>query len=277
MFRFSIPDPSSKDNIADWVEIFVAFSNGEFSKSELSSYIEESSGSEPDEFLVDSVWQELVFREILYGDKTPFKVDGRTVKSAINWNDHPEYMTCLIFSLVGNSEDSAKSGKLFERITGEAMKNFLHGSAAVFGHPRNIRLEDMCGTMKEKFNCYPPSYRKDRGLDVFAWKPFGDSRASQIVILMQCAAGHNWKTKLTELSIDAWKRYIHFASPPIKGFSIPCIISDASSLEEASFDGGIIIDRVRLYRNIASSQGVNQNLKRELLTWCKRRLKEINR
>jgi len=211
MFKFSIPDAGSKDSIADWAELFVALSQEELSKSELGSYIEESAGEEPHEAFVDSVWQELEYREYLYGTQPPFKVAEREVKSAINWNNYPEYMTCLIFSLVGNSEDSAKSGKLFERITSEAMKNYLQGGAAVFGHPRNIRLRDMCGAIGEKFNCDPPRYRKDRKLDVLAWKPFGDCRASQIVILMQCAAGHNWRSKLPELSIDAWRRYIHFS------------------------------------------------------------------
>lgn len=277
LFKFSIPDPGSKEIIADWAELFIAFTQEELSKAQLSSHIEQSSGEEPTESFVDSVWQQLIFRATIYGDNSPLNVNDYTVKSTVEWNVYPEYMACLIFSLVGNPQDSARSGKLFERITSEAMKNFLKGESIVYGFPRRTNLRDVCTALQEKFNCDPPRQRRDRDLDVVAWRPFGDLRASQIIILMQCASGHDWKTKLKDLNLDAWCRYIHFACRPIKGFSFPGIITNSSqpSLEEASLDAGLILDRVRLYRNLASSS--DNRLKEDLRNWCKRRLREINK
>ncbi len=277
MFNFSIPDPDSRNNVADWAELFMAYSQEELSKSVLSSYIEASAGEEPAESFVDSVLQELEAREILYGNNPPFHVDSGTAKVAINWNDCPEYMTCLIFALLGNPVQTTRSGKLFERITGEALRNCLGGDSLIYGHPRTLRLPEICSRMNEKFNCSPPRRRQDRNLDVIAWRPFGDARASQLIVLIQCAAGSNWKSKLKELNLEAWCRYIHFACRPIKGFSIPVIVSEVSDIEEYSLDAGLIIDRVRLYRGSISSVPLDASLRQELIRWCNGRLAEINR
>jgi hypothetical protein len=276
MFKFNIPDPYSKNNVADWAELYMAYSQEELSKSVLSSYIEGSAGEEQSESFVGSVLQELEARENLYGAKPPFHANGRLAQVAINWKDCPEYMACLIFALLGNKVQPTVSGKLFERITGEALRNCLGGDSIIYGHPKTFSLNDVCCRMNEKFNCHPPKKRKDRNLDVIAWKPFGDARASQPIILVQCAAGNNWKSKLKELNLDAWRRYIHFACPPIKGFSVPIIVSDPSEIEEYSLDAGIFIDRIRLYRGSISSIPVDTNLRRELIRWCNRRLTEIS-
>ncbi len=274
---FGISNSASICDVADWVELFIAYFQVELSKSRLSSHIEESTGNEPDETFVDSIWQELEFRENLYGDQPPFRVDSRTVKSEIDWNNRPEYMACLIFSLVGNPTNSLRSGTLFERMTSEAMRNFLQGESIACGSSAAARVNEICRRTNEKFNCMPPRRRKDRNLDVVAWKSFGDSRASQLIILMQCKSGHDWKDKLKELNLTAWCRYIHFACPPIKGFSIPVIISNPEDLEEISVDAGLIMDRVRIYRNFVSSSPADNTLRGDLVKWCDRRLREINR
>ncbi|RZK58475.1 MAG: hypothetical protein EOO87_00145, partial [Pedobacter sp.] len=116
----------------------------------------------------------------------------------------------------------------------------------------------------EKFIALPPSYRKDRSLDIIARKPWDDLRPSQIVLLIQCAAGNNWKQKLNDLNLTAWTKYIHFAAMPIKGFTVPVIISDETALQEHSYDAGIIIDRARLYRNTYGFDLVDPDLRTAL-------------
>jgi hypothetical protein len=271
---YSIPDTINRESIADRVEFFVTLTKGELAKSELGAYMESSSGSEIDADIVDSAWQELEYREFLYGERPPFAVEGALVRSLIDWENLPEYMTCLIFALEGNPTDSLSSGVLFERITEQAVRNFISGKCLRTRSPRKIPVIKIAGAVNEKFNYEPPSYRQDRDLDVVAWKDFGDNRSSQVVILIQCAAGHNWKSKLKDLNLDAWTKYIHFACRPIKGFSIPVIISDKTELEEHSTDGGVIIDRSRIYRNVISSSP-SDHLRDELKAWCKRRIAEM--
>ena len=216
MLPYTIPDPSDREGIADWAELFLAYTKGNLSKSELGAYIEASSGSEADEVLIDSAWQELEFRQFLYGQSPPFLVERNILRCVIKWEEIPEYMTCLIFALEGNPEDSLSSGILFERITEQAVNNFLKCKSLRTGFPNKIPVKEIARAINEKFNYEYPSYRQDRDLDIVAWKDFGDKRSSQIALLIQCAAGHNWKSKLKDLNVDAWRKYIHFACKPVK-------------------------------------------------------------
>jgi len=271
---YDIPDPTKVETVADWAEFYVMLTQSELSKCELRSYVEASSGSEPSDELIDSVWMELDIRERLYGMDPPFRVQPGLIQPTFEWKEHPEYMTCLIFSLEGNPIDSLRSGILFERIANEAIRNFLGGESVPVGFPNTRKAKDIATALNEHYIYEPPEYRKDRNLDVVAWKPFGDNRASQIVVLIQCAAGHNWTSKKTELSLDAWRKYIHFACKPIKGLAIPIVITDKIRLEEDSTDAGLILDRARIYRNISKDLTPDE-LKNDLERWCMGRLAEM--
>ena len=265
---YSIPDTSIVKAIADWVELHITYTNSEISKSELQSYIEASSGSEPCPEDIDNVWLELETRERLYGTNPPYMVQGNIVTPNISWKKRPDYMACLIFALEGNPFEPAKSGKLFEHITNIAVKNFLEGESMTVGSPRAVKVERIARILNERYASDPPGWRQDRKLDVVAWKPFNDGRCSQIIMLIQCKAGHDWHEKLGELSEFAWCRYINFASKPTKGFSIPVIISDRDKLEDDSADAGVIIDRARIYRNITDSSLTKERLRTKLERWC---------
>lgn len=272
---YSIPDPGSTENISDWAEFYLASQKDELSRADLSSFIEGSSGSEtPDDF-INSVWLELETRENLYGEKPPYCVQRGLVQPNIDWEEYPEYMACLIFALEGNPVEPQKSGVLFERITSEAIGRFLGGESIAVGFPQNMAVVDIATALGEKYCSDPPWYRKDRKLDVVAWKPFGDQRASQVIILIQCAAGHNWTQKKTEMNVYAWCKYVHFACEPIKGFAIPVIISDKERLEDDSADAGIIIDRTRIYRNMVEGSLKDSSLRDDLRKWCSVRLKDM--
>ena len=94
-------NPNSVSNVADWVEFYVFAMNDGLSKSELLSYIEDSSGSEPEQAFIDDIWLELERRLILYGANKPYQLDVREVLPLINWKDFPEYLTCIILSIDG--------------------------------------------------------------------------------------------------------------------------------------------------------------------------------
>ncbi len=112
-------------------------------------------------------------------------------------------------------------------------------------------------------------------MDIIAWKPWEDFRVSQFVLLVQCASGKNWKTKLNDLNLDAWKKYIHFAANPIKAFTIPIVITNQEELQDISTDAGIIIDRARIYKYSIDRKCSDISLKDNLITWCNNRMEEI--
>jgi hypothetical protein len=253
MLRYNIPDATSPEVVADWVELFITFGKGDISKTQLSSYVQASRGSDPDDDFVDNVWDILRSRILLYGNPAPFAVHPLLVDSLIDWEEYPEYLACLIYSLEGNPNtphaSAAEAGKYFERISNEAIKNYIRGESIIYGFPADQDLTTIANSiLKEHFNYSPPHYRKDRNLDIIAWRSFEDNRASQIILFVQCASGNNWKTKIKELNLRAWEQYIHFAAPLLKGFSVPVIIADKELLKEISTDAGVVIDRPRLFR-----------------------------
>jgi hypothetical protein len=271
-----IDNPTSKNDVANWAEFYICVFQSNLSKTELSSFLEASSGSEPSPEFIDDVWQELTSRESLYGNEPPYQVDNREIISKIEWINLPEYLVCVILSIDGAAENSCATGKLFEKISCEAVKSYIGGDAIIYGFPQKQTLEEIANILNERFNYNPTSNFKDRGVDIIAWKSFDDSRKSQMVGLFQCAAGYNWKKKLLEVPIDAWRSYISWSSTlPFKGFVTPVVI-DEEVFHETTLAGGLMIDRPRLYRYIKSASTINQPLKAELITWCNEKITSIN-
>ncbi len=277
MFNYDISSPNDATNVANWIEFYIAHEEESISKADLSSHIEGAIGDEPSEDFIASVWNELEIRQILYGADAPFTVNGRVIEPRIQWRDKPYYMSFLIYSLEGNPNTAETTavdgGKLFEKISREAIENYIGGKAIIYGFPAEQTVQSIAqDELKEKFVYTPPSYRKDRNLDIFAWKPFDDNRSSQVVMLVQCASGFNWKGKLNELNISAWTKYIHFSATPIKGFAAPITVTSAQEIEEHSTDSGVFFDRLRLYRLL---NNLPADLHQECTKWCDIRISQM--
>ena len=134
-------------------------------------------------------------------------------------------------------------------------------------------VRDLATTVNEKFIEEPARRFKDRGLDVVSWIPFPDTRTGKIVVLTQCAAGHNWKGKVA-VSIRAWEQYIHWAVRPTMAFSVPCIISDREWHDQSS-DKGMLVDRIRLMNAMPESPH-DGTLENDIHTWVTDWLGENN-
>lgn len=260
-------NPNSINNVADWVEFYIFACNENLSKSELSSYIEDSSGSEPDQVFIDDIWLELERRLFLYGSPSPFIVDTREIIPSLDWKTIPEYLTCLILSIDGNSVDSVKTGKLFERLSSKAVSNYFNGNSIIYGHPSKQTIRSIANQMSETFVSEPSANFKDRGVDIICWKPFGDSRKSQIGALIQCAAGFNWDKKLLGIPHKAWMQYIHWGSDPLKGFTAPIVINE-KRYDDIVTDAGIMFDRARIYQNVHYQYLADDTLFEDLKAWC---------
>ena len=182
---------------------------------------------------------------------------------------------CLILSLTGNPSNPTPTGKLFERISKEAIKNYLNGEAIVFGHPARFTIAELSNLTNEIFKSELPANYNDRGVDVVAWKPFNDKRGNQVIILMQCAGGFNWISKTGDVVLRAWtEKYMTFGSKPVRGFSTVVVIADKVRFEEISFETDLLFDRPRIYRNTVDAE-LEATLRPAILTWCNERIAEI--
>jgi hypothetical protein len=277
----SLPAPTSHNLVADWVELTTAVNDRSISRSVVAREVEASAGKAPEESFISDVWSHLRSRYGLY-NPARFTVDDATVTPVNNPRSQAEYLTCLLLSLYGVHDNGP--AKLFERLTCAAITQIWPGQAMVFGWPFQKKpgnkprektmlerfIRALAKDTNERFGDKPSSRFKDRGVDVIAWIPFSDGRSGQIVILLQCAAGHNWTAKLP-VPLDAWNQYIHWAHTPVKGFAVPCVIADRI-WHDTSVDKGILLDRVRIVNSV--SDGVrDRSLAAELNTWANAQLK----
>ncbi|MDY3521293.1 hypothetical protein PG614_02270 [Riemerella anatipestifer] len=262
-----IGDPNNASSVADWVEFYILAMEQEISQSELISFIELSSGNEVEQSFVNDIWLELERRLVLYGTRKPYIVNDRDISSLIDWKEFPEYTTCIILSIDGNSIETVRTGKLFERLSRKAVTNYFSGLSVIYGHPSRQTLKSIATQMSEKFICEPSPNFKDRGVDIICWKPFDDKRKSQTTALIQCAAGFNWDSKLLSIPYDAWTKYIHWGAKPLKGFTVPVVIEDRR-YDDIVTDAGIMFDRPRIYQNTQYDYTDDANLIGDLISWC---------
>jgi len=270
------PGSYSVNSIADWAEFYVIYERKILSKSMMLSLLQTVYCDLREED-IDSVISELIRRRSLYGETSPFDVKGQDITPKVKWKDRPELAMCLIFSLYGVQKERGKNDgtKLFERLSSEAIKLYLGGKSEVIGFPNQMNLEQqihhICKrTCENVGHKSPKPTDKDKGVDIIAWKSHGDKRPNQIVLLLQCGAGANFSKK-KPVCIKTWHDFVHWSARPIEGITIPQIIS-AEEFDDITDSYNLVFDRVRIFRAIYNRQLSDGTLRREIFTWCKKRL-----
>ncbi|HDL00834.1 MAG TPA: hypothetical protein ENH23_01195 [candidate division Zixibacteria bacterium] len=277
-----IPDTNSIYVIADWIELYIATTKNNVSKTKMSSLLERASGEEPREQLISDIWCELGIRQNLY-ENSPFVIDRLVVEPKANIDSEVTYLACLLIALYGPSNSNKNIAKLFERLSCLAIEQYLNGEGIVFGWPVESgeetsireRIIKVASRLNERYVESPRETYKDRGVDVVAWKPFGESRNSQVIVLLQCASGKNWQNKTTDLPLNAWEQYIHWSNNPIRAFAVPCVIP-SRNWHEVSKEGGILFDRIRITNLIGAIESKDKCLAGEVASFVKNRLEETS-
>ena len=279
-------DADDSERVADWIELELSLGEQSFSKSKLISIIRDTSGVEPGESFISDVWRHLRGRIAVYSTDF-FEVHGDLItRNNLVVEGRIEYQVCLFFSLYGASAQQGSNPKLFERMSAEAICHHIGGKVFIFGWPVLAdveteiaeRVRQVSGLLQERFVEAPAVRYKDRGVDIIAWKPFkepdeANCRPGQLVLLSQCAAGHDWRKKTRELPMPSWTQYIHWATDPIAGFAVPCVIVDDLWHEVSREVDGLVFDRVRLMNHLP--QGVRDNtLKAGLEAWIAEQIVE---
>jgi len=268
-----ILEDDSLDIVADWIELTLILNedNIEFISKAALSRLVEAQGRTPDEAYISDIFQVLNNRQSRYA-KNFFKIEGNSVQRTFQGELPVEYIFCLLLSLYGARGGESKA-KLFERLACCAINKYME-QAYVFGWPYdatdddnfNSRIEtatvNMARRIGERFGTPPEPYYKDAGVDVVAWKPFFDNRSGQLILLVQCAAGHNlWDKK--QIPVRRWNQYIHFSTAPNLGFAFPKAVTTENVWHDKSCDYGLLFDRIRII-NLLNGGLDEPDLKREL-------------
>jgi hypothetical protein len=282
----TLDDADASESVADWLELELSLGEASFSKSKVSSIVRDAVGVEPSEAFVSDIWRHMRSRAALYSAQF-FAVDGDVlVRRDDVVEGRLEYEVCLFFSLYGASAQTGSDPKLFERMSAEAISHHINGPVFVFGWPVlpdvqtaiADRVQQVSKLLRERFVEAPGLRYKDRGVDIISWKPFAEPdhanrRPGQLVMLSQCAAGHDWRKKTRELPMASWTQYIHWATDPIPAFAVPCVIDADIWHDVAREVEGLVFDRVRLVSHLP--KGVqDSSLKAALEVWRTEQIEE---
>jgi hypothetical protein len=285
-----IPTEATTESLADWAELWCAINpDGRASRSELQQVLVES---QLDDLAIDNTWLELTRRETLLRGDYPYLV-ARTALLRTPWRrPHLTYCALLLIAS-GMTYDIARlatcneEARLFEHIATRALTQYVSGTARRVGFPREDEVpagfEEMLRFLRDELNeegplgnvmsQYPEA--KDGGVDVVAWRPFRDRLSGQVIILGQCAIGKNWAEKLTEFSMERWRRYLGSVVPPVRAFLTPYAGTGSRQWGGVNLDGGMFLDRIRICEMV----GVLPSgpLRRRIVGWCRGRVDTVTR
>lgn len=252
----------------EWLELNLLQNNRSISKSEIISV----SGYE--EQYVDSWLSTLQTREAFY--KKPFyEVRQNKLYPLFSWEERPEYFLCLYYSFNG-ANDYSGGTSLFERISAQALKNFINGEVFTFGFPAgagfNNNLDRIPNLCFETRNLRAASTYKDDGVDVLGYKLFEDQRSSNLYVLLQCAAGKHWAKK-KPINMNNWVNYIiWYPDNIIQSIStVEFVQQDIWDKRTSTF--GMLFDRLRIY-NFLYEKEIEPILRQEVTDWCDKKISE---
>ncbi len=225
-----------------------------------------------DEGDVDELITKFELRSKLYSTQL-YKVDKNIITSNFSWAEVPEYFLCLYYSYFGADDKSGGTG-LFERISAEALKNFLNGEVIAFGFPAasgfNQNLDRIAIICKEERGKPAQGTYKDDGVDVVGYKLFGDSRSSNLYVLLQCAAGIHW-TQKKPIPMNRWVQYIFWVQNNILESISTSEFVEEKDWQKRTTTYGMLLDRLKIY-NFLYSKVVDASIRLETYKWCETKL-----
>ncbi len=189
--------------------------------------------------------------------------DTETIAFSENFQAKSEYLLCIeCMKKIDNKDVRDRMSGLFEECSAEAIKNYL-GKDAQYKliddtRKQTIDFEKFCS--EELFEKNHPNAQENfennekiPRCDVVAWKPL-DKMSGKIILLVQCKSGKNWKNS-TAVNLRLWKEnLIYFTCEPISVYTITDIIDENESFIDRGKEKGLILDRARIIRLLATAK-----------------------
>ncbi|WP_298136172.1 hypothetical protein [Flavobacterium sp.] len=252
----------------EWLELNLLKNKTSLSKSTICSL------SGEDETIVDE-WISILESRINLYKQPIYSILNNRITPNYSWDEIPEYFLCLYYSFNGANDYSGGTG-LFEKISAQALKNFLNGEVFILGFPAgksfNNYLDDI-GSVCFEDRILPAHYSyKDDGVDVVGYKSFNDKRSSNLYVLLQCAAGRHWTAKKA-IVMNRWLKYFKWYSDNLIQSISTVDFVENEKWEKHSSTFGMLIDRLRIY-NFIYEKNVDPALRLEVINWCNDKIAE---
>jgi hypothetical protein len=256
---------------ADWTELSCLIdSSGLVSRIKIERMLNEAQVDDP-ESSVENIVEEIEWRHRVVPASHPVQVVDGNFARLMSWNQALTY-----------------SFQLLEQLCGEAVRGYLGGLKLNVGAPRsgsvptNFRacldhIGQQVGELRgpeKSFN----SRSKDAGVDVVAWVPFPDKRPGQVIVLLQCAAGTDWKSKFADIKLGVWNQYLRWAAWPLIAFASPFVHGDQQwqyLSYQVSERGSILFDRLRIC--VPQLTSLPATLQGDLNDWCRSQIARVQR
>jgi len=290
MLKIDFPSaPFKPAKLADWLELqAIVSSDTSASAGDLERELKRLGyGELQSEGLLGNVLTEIDIRKEAAGEEAyPFLREPSSIRAKGPVSDYPAYVFCLALSFFSwKARKGARQNPwlLFEQLAGHSAKGYLGGNVEVFGTSTRAGTRSKAA-FRDKINALSKNLRegdgfrsqktfstKDAKVDIVAWKPFPDARASQVIIFGQCASGANWTSKLTELDPDVfWDQWITpgKVSQLLRSVFIPHRIFDGEEWEKHARDARLLFDRCRIAA-FSHSSVKETALARQLLRCCR--------
>lgn len=149
---------------------------------------------------------------------------------------------------------------LLEDVSAIGLRHYLgpnRAQAMVFGTSAGTtgfpaRVTQLCRDLGEGFSFKNhhnlPMNAKDDKLDVVAWLPFADQKASKVIVFGQCKTGTAWTEELCRLHpVDFIKKWVEtpLVFDPLRAYCVSEAVS-RSRWAGYAIEGGLLFDRCRL-------------------------------
>lgn len=241
--------------VADWVEFVVLSGTAPFKRGDLKSAIgqEDLAAAETMEQLT---WSELERRAELFGQRWPLRLVGRRISRRA---PSPVPLDLYrFFCLFGIGSVDPEDQTLFEVAVAELVRPLSGRTGLHVGAPASAGMDPSfrerialyaatAGLLPDEVKAAPLPHDKDLGLDVVSWVSFSDRRGADLHLLVQCATGANWESKLHDINLEVWKDHIHWAVAPVRVFAVPYVLTmPRAKWVRTARRGGLILDRPRL-------------------------------
>lgn len=246
---------------ADWFELLaLTKDNGRVSKSLVRELVGRNA---PDmtadqvEVLVSDVFQEFKKRSSTCGSLYPFSVEPlRLVVRDSEEGAKLLYLFLVTMSLVPNFRKNGQGfqpGRAFERVCAQALETWTTGKSIVFGDMKvggvRARIKQLgkdLGVVSHPEKAR--KQRKDHGLDVAAWHPFGDRRAGYPIVFCQCALGGDPIVKARQVQAGEWGSLLDIREGTVTAaLAIPKVLEpEYEHWDELRYNTDLILDRQRL-------------------------------
>jgi hypothetical protein len=264
------PSSARSAAIADWLELVTVLTDRRvMSPAKGMQFLDRFGGAADDQDVALSfaVLHERSLRGLAY---YPFGFSRLGIERNRE-TDPTAYLFLLILAMATDGavtlRDAAKGSVLFERLTRAAVETlFGPGAAAVrFGHPpepeRPGNFDDAVRWLAGKLNARPRALsgaairRADGGIDVVAWRAFGDERTNGPIAAVQVTFESDLRGKSLEIAGNELDRWIEIARPvpvlavPVDGMDDPDLYVELSSRV-------VVLDRWRLLKSLEDAEYV---------------------